>query len=281
MPAPPSTALTDTLEAADEQILRATAWSPAPRRGSGAAWSAWRPRAPGWSCSTSSRRRSSGPSASCARRRPVEAVSGDVAERADVRRAVELAVERFGGLDVLAGIAGITEFSSVLELGDESWRRILDVNLTGMFIATQEAGRVMAARGGGAIVLMASTNAFYPEAHTAPYSTRLVGFVRAASLDLGQHGIRINAVNPGIINTRLSKVLIDDPIGGPEYLRRILLPLGEPADIAAVAFLASRRRRLHDRRGRRRRTRRYSGVVLEVEDIGLGEHGFGPGGPRR
>jgi NAD(P)-dependent dehydrogenase (short-subunit alcohol dehydrogenase family) len=114
----------------------------------------------------------------------------------------------------------------VLELRDESWRRILDVNLTGMFIATQEAGRVMAARGRGAIVLMASTNAFYPEAHTAPYSTSkagLVGFVRAASLRLGQHGIRINAVNPGIINTRLSKLLIDDPIGGPEYLRRIPL----------------------------------------------------------
>lgn len=70
----------------------------------------------------------------------------------------------------------------MLELRDESWRRILDVNLTGMFIATQEAGRVMAARGRGAIVLMASTNAFYPEAHTAPYSTSkagLVGFVRS------------------------------------------------------------------------------------------------------
>jgi NAD(P)-dependent dehydrogenase (short-subunit alcohol dehydrogenase family) len=121
-------------------------------------------------------------------------------------------------LDVLVGVAGITGFAPVLEVSDESWRRILDVNLTGMFVATQEAGRVMAAAGGGAIVLVASTNAFYPEAHTAPYSTSkagLVGFVMAASLDLGRHGIRINAVNPGIINTRLSSVLIDDPVGGP------------------------------------------------------------------
>ncbi|HMG29046.1 MAG TPA: SDR family NAD(P)-dependent oxidoreductase [Jiangellaceae bacterium] len=214
---------------------------------------------------------------------PVEAVSGDVAERADVRRAVELAVERFDGLDVLAGIAGITEFSSVLELRDESWRRILDVNLTGMFIATQEAGRVMAARGRGAIVLMASTNAFYPEAHTAPYSTSkagLVGFVRAASLDLGQHGIRINAVNPGIINTRLSKLLIDDPIGGPEYLRRIpLRRWGEPADIAAVvAFLASDDAGYMTGEDVTADAGATVGVVLEVEDVGLGEHGSGRAG---
>jgi NAD(P)-dependent dehydrogenase (short-subunit alcohol dehydrogenase family) len=66
----------------------------------------------------------------------VEGVAGDVASRADVRRAVELAVERFGRLDALVGVAGITEFAPVLEVSDESWRRILDVNLTGMFVAT-------------------------------------------------------------------------------------------------------------------------------------------------
>jgi NAD(P)-dependent dehydrogenase (short-subunit alcohol dehydrogenase family) len=138
----------------------------------------------------------------------------------------------------------------------------------------------MAARGGGAIVLMASTNAFYPEAHTAPYSTSkagLVGFVRAASLDLGQHGIRINAVNPGIINTRLSKVLIDDPIGGPEYLRRIpLRRWGEPADIAAVvAFLASDDAGYMTGEDVTADAGATVGVVLEVEDVGLGEHGSG------
>jgi NAD(P)-dependent dehydrogenase (short-subunit alcohol dehydrogenase family) len=209
---------------------------------------------------------------------PVKAVAGDVADRAVVRRAVDLAVERFGGLDVLAGVAGITEFSPVLELSHESWQRILDVNLTGMFIATQEAGRVMAARGGGAIVLIASTNAFYPEAHTAPYSTSkagLVGFVRAASLDLGRHGIRINAVNPGIIDTRLSKVLVDDPVGGPEYLKRIpLRRWGQPADIAAVvAFLASDDAGYVTGEDVTADAGATVGVVLEVEDVGLGEHG--------
>jgi 3-oxoacyl-[acyl-carrier protein] reductase len=214
----------------------------------------------------------------------VEGVPGDVSSRADVRHAVGLAVERFGRLDALVGVAGITEFSPVLEVSDESWRRILDVNLTGMFMATQEAGRVMAARGGGAIVLVASTNAFYPEAHTAPYSTSkagLVGFVKAASLDLGRHGIRINAVNPGIINTRLSSVLIDDPVGGPAYLRRIpLRRWGEPADIAAVvAFLASDDAAYMTGEDVTVDAGATVGVVLDVEDVGLGEHGSVRPGP--
>jgi NAD(P)-dependent dehydrogenase (short-subunit alcohol dehydrogenase family) len=208
----------------------------------------------------------------------VESVTGDVASRADVRRAVELAVERFGRLDALVGVAGITEFAPVLQVSDESWRRILDVNLTGMFVATQEAGRVMAEHGGGAIVLVASTNAFYPEAHTAPYSTSkagLLGFVKAASLDLGRHGIRINAINPGIINTRLSSVLIDDPVGGPAYLQRIpLRRWGEPADIAAVAaFLVSDDAAYMTGEDVTVDAGATVGVVLDVEDVGLGQHG--------
>jgi NAD(P)-dependent dehydrogenase (short-subunit alcohol dehydrogenase family) len=147
-----------------------------------------------------------------------------------------------------------------------------------MLVATQEAGRVMAERGGGAIVLMASTNAFYPEAHTAPYSTSkagLLGFVKAASLDLGRHGIRINAVNPGIINTRLSSVLIDDPVGGPAYLRRIpLRRWGEPADIAAVvAFLVSGDAAYMTGEDVTVDAGATVGVVLDVQDVGLGQHG--------
>src|SRR5439155_13748852 len=154
--------------------------------------------------------------------------TGDVARREDVRKAVATAVESFGRLDVLAGVAGITELSPFLEVGDGTWQRILDVNLTGMFVASQEAARAMAADGGGgAIVLIASTNAFFPEAHTVPYSVSkagIVGLVRAASLDLAEHGIRINAINPGQIVTRLSAVLVEDPVGGPKMLEKI--PLG-------------------------------------------------------
>jgi NAD(P)-dependent dehydrogenase (short-subunit alcohol dehydrogenase family) len=210
---------------------------------------------------------------------PVAAVTGDVSSREDVARAVREAVDRFGRLDVLVGVAGITEFSHLLEVSDQTWNRILEVNLTGMFLATQEAARAMAAGGrGGAVVLIASTNAFYPEAHTVPYSVSkagIVGFVRAASLDLAEHGIRINAINPGQIVTRLSAVLVDDPVGGPKMLERIPLGRwGQTSDIAAVAaFLASDDAAYMTGEDVTVDAGMTVGMVLDVADVSLGEHG--------
>ena len=209
---------------------------------------------------------------------PVEGAAGDVANRADVQRAVQAAVDRFGGLNALVGVAGIVELAPFLSVGDKSWRRILDVNLNGMFLATQEAARVMAQAGGGAIVLIASTNAFFPEAHTVAYSTSkagIVGFVRAASLDLAEHRIRINAINPGQIVTRLSKLLVDDPIGGPAMLEKIPLGRwGQPSDIAAVAaFLCSDDAAYMTGEDVTVDAGMTVGMVLQVEDVALGEHG--------
>src|SRR5258708_31946144 len=150
----------------------------------------------------------------------VESVTGDVSVAADVERAVNAAVSRFGGLDVLVHAAGIVELKPILEFDERSWRRIVDVNLTGVFLTTRAAGRVMAERRSGAIVVFASTNAFFAEESNAPYSATkggIVMFVRNAAMDLARHGIRINAVDPGIIDTRLSAALVHDPVAGPEY----------------------------------------------------------------
>ncbi len=207
-----------------------------------------------------------------------EGVNGDVTQLRDVHRAVQTTVEKFGGLHVLVGVAGIVEFAPFLEVTESSWNRILDVNLTGMFLATQEAARVMAAAGGGAIVLIASTNAFFAEAHTVPYTTSkagIHGLVRAAALDLAQHNIRINAINPGQIVTRLSRILVDDPIGGPAVLASIPLGRwGQPADIAAVAaFLASDDAAYMTGENVTVDAGMTIGTVLDVEDQALGEHG--------
>ena len=93
---------------------------------------------------------------------------------------------------------------------------------------------------------MSSTNAVYAEESTAHYTASkgaIVSFVRAASLDLARHGIRINAVAPGMVRTRMAAPLTEDPEAAEEFLRNV--PLGrfaEPEDIAAVvSFLASER----------------------------------------
>jgi NAD(P)-dependent dehydrogenase (short-subunit alcohol dehydrogenase family) len=173
-----------------------------------------------------------------------EAFVADIARREDVRRAVERCIERFGALDILVANAGIATIAPFLEMDDASWQRVLNVNLTGTFYCMQEAARVMAPARKGAIVVIASTNAFWVEYHMAAYNASkagVVGLVRSAAIDLAPLGIRVNAIEPGVVNTPLAAFLIGNPVAGPEYLKRI--PLGryqEPVDVArTVLYLAS------------------------------------------
>ena len=167
----------------------------------------------------------------------VEAIIGDVSRRADVRQAVELAVERYGHVDAAVQVAGIADFVPFLDFTDESWDRILNVNLRGTWYLVQEAGRAMVRAGTrGAIVVTSSTNAFQPEAGGLGYNTSKSGQVavmHTAALELSRHGIRVNALAPGIIKTRLSAFVIDHPVQSKVMLDRI--PIGrfaEPEEMA-------------------------------------------------
>ena len=157
--------------------------------------------------------------------------------------AVRLAVERYGRLDILAANAAIADGEPFLEISERSWRRIIDVNVTGTFFCIQEAARVMAKAGKGAIVVTASTNAFYVEKNLAHYNASkggVVALTRAAGIDLAQFGIRVNAVEPSMVKTRAA-FIVEDPVAGPKYLEHV--PMGrfaEPSEIAdAIAYLAS------------------------------------------
>jgi meso-butanediol dehydrogenase / (S,S)-butanediol dehydrogenase / diacetyl reductase len=175
----------------------------------------------------------------------VEAVVGDVSRREDVVRAIDLAVERFGHLDVAVQVAGIAEFVPFLEFPDEQWQRIMEVNLNGTLYLAQEAARAMVRQGTrGAIAITASTNAFQPEAGGLAYNTSKsaqVAVMQTAALELAQHGIRVNAIAPGIINTRLAAFVINDPVQSKVFLERI--PIGrfaEPGEIArAILWMCS------------------------------------------
>jgi NAD(P)-dependent dehydrogenase (short-subunit alcohol dehydrogenase family) len=124
-----------------------------------------------------------------------------------------------------------------LEFTDESWDRLLNVNLRGTWYLVQEAGRAMVSAGTrGAIVITSSTNAFQPEAGGLGYNTSKSGQVavmHTAALELSRHGIRVNGLAPGIINTRLSWFVINNPEQSRVFLDRI--PIGrfaEPEEMA-------------------------------------------------
>jgi NAD(P)-dependent dehydrogenase (short-subunit alcohol dehydrogenase family) len=174
-----------------------------------------------------------------------ESIVGDVRRRDDVRCAVEIAVERFGGLDVAVQVAGVAEFGPFLEYTDETWNQILDINLRGTWHLVQEAARVMVSQGhGGAIAITSSTNAFLPEAEGLGYNVSKAGQVavmRTAALELAVHGIRVNAIAPGIINTRLAHFVINDPAQSEVFLRRIpLRRFAEPEEMARpIAWMCS------------------------------------------
>jgi L-rhamnose 1-dehydrogenase len=162
---------------------------------------------------------------------------GDVSKRADVQRAVAACSERFGSHDYMIANAGIADFVPFLEGSDESWEQQIGIDLKGTWLSVQESARQMVKEGhGGAIVVVSSTNAYQPEQEGVFYNTSKSGQVaimHTAAMELGKLGIRVNGIAPGIINTRLSWFVIQDPVQSKVFLDRT--PLGrfaEPIEMA-------------------------------------------------
>ena len=172
-------------------------------------------------------------------------LAGDVSDPETARAAVELCLERFGRLDLMAAHAGIAEPRPLLETDDELWRKHMSVNVDGVFWCVREAAGAMVAAGrGGAIVCTASINAWHVEETMAAYNVSKAAvhaLARSAAIDLGPHGIRVNAVAPGVVDTPIAALVVHNPQLAPAYLRTIPLGrFGQPQDIAdAVLFLAS------------------------------------------
>jgi len=173
----------------------------------------------------------------------------DVTKPADWERIVDLAVSRYGRIDVLANIAGIQiRRGSIDEVTLEDWERIMAVNATGVFLGTKAVLEPMKQNGGGSIVNMASMSGIVGISANAGYAASK-GAVRAfnkyAAIQLAKYGIRVNAISPGGVATTLNEPLPGEPPPDPEARRRALErhPLGriaEPEEIAhAALYLAS------------------------------------------
>lgn len=168
----------------------------------------------------------------------------DVGDPDAVAGAVSSAHERLGGLDILVNNAGTTARADATELDVVEWDRVLAVNLRAAFVAAREAARFMIPAGHGSIVNIASLSSKFGIRRAAAYGASkggLAQLTRALALEWGAHGLRVNAVAPGYVETALTRGLVEDRERYEAVRSRI--PLGRwgtPADIgSAVVLLCS------------------------------------------
>ena len=172
-------------------------------------------------------------------------VRSDVSDRGQVEALVRLCVERYGRLDVVVANAGIDRGAPFLEMTDEDWDVVLTTDLRGAFLTMLAGARQLVAEGhGGRIIAIASTNAYWVESNLAAYNVAkagIVALVRTAAIELAPHGVTVNAVGPGLIETRMTAPTTDDPRNAAWYRDQIPLGrFGQPSDVAAaVGYLAS------------------------------------------
>ncbi|MDD9905454.1 MAG: SDR family NAD(P)-dependent oxidoreductase [Rhodospirillaceae bacterium] len=171
------------------------------------------------------------------------AVQGDISQREDVE-ALLAAADALGGIDILVNNAAIFPRSPVLEMTMEEWDAVIGANLRGSFLCAQAAAKRMVAAGRpGGIVSVTSRSAFTPSprgVHYAASKAGLIGMTRALALELAPHGIRVNAVAPGLTDTaqprygmteqQIAAAVDESPISG----------ITKPEDIAqTIVFLSS------------------------------------------
>lgn len=168
----------------------------------------------------------------------------DVARDASVEAAVAATEERLGGLDVAVNAAGVGGVGNVLNASSAEFALTLDTNLTGVYRCMRSEAQAMKRTGGGAIVNVSSIAGTLTHRWMTSYCASKAGvnmLTRCAADDLGEHGIRVNAVMPGVVDTEMAQILTTTDAAREEYLR--LMPIsrvGRPGDVGAiVAFLLS------------------------------------------
>ncbi len=168
----------------------------------------------------------------------------DVSDSAAVRDAFLSIAADYGRIDGLVNGAGIARLLDCWDTDDDAWRRTIDINLSGVHYCSREVAKLMMPNRRGAIVNVSSTNGLVGEERLSAYNASkfgVMGVTKTMAAELGDYGIRVNAVNPGFIETRLTA----EPREDPEFVRgyHAKIPLrrfGKPEEVAAcVSFLLS------------------------------------------
>jgi NAD(P)-dependent dehydrogenase (short-subunit alcohol dehydrogenase family) len=169
----------------------------------------------------------------------------DVTKREEVESVVKRAIKEFDKIDILVNNAGIYRHAPILEMKEEDWDYIFEVNVKGYFLFSQAAGRQMVEQGSGKIINVSSCTgkkAAFGEGAYSATKAAILGMNRVLALELGPYGINVNAILPGVTDTEMVRnEFLTSPEIEKEWIEKTALKrLGKPCDQAKVAiFLAS------------------------------------------
>ena len=177
-------------------------------------------------------------------KKPVTPIVCDVSDLKGITSLVERVMADFGRIDTLVNVAGVNRRKPSLEVTEDDWDFILDINLKGPFFLSQAAGKHMTAARKGSQTNVASLNNDRPVLGVLPYAASKAGMghmTQALAMEWGDHGVRVNAIAPGFILTDLTKKLWSQPTMQQwGHANTPLRRLGQPDDmIGAAIFLAS------------------------------------------
>ena len=173
-------------------------------------------------------------------------IQADVRQRESVQAMVDETLAEFGKIDFLMNNAGITIWGEAEDFSEEDWRKVMDVNLNGLFFCSQAVGRHMIERRSGCIINIASMSGLIvnrPQGQ-ASYNTSkaaVIHLTKSLAAEWAQHNIRVNCLAPGYMGTSMAKPFFDDPEYGGVWIAAIPMKRpGEPEELGpAAVFLAS------------------------------------------
>jgi len=178
----------------------------------------------------------------------MHALTGDVSQEVDCRRAVDWVRQTLGSLHVLCNVAGVVEEGTLVEAEEESWRRSMDINLKSMYYLSRIVVPIMVQQGGGSIINIASVAGPFAVKNRGVYSVSkagVIGLTKSLAIDFVGEGIRVNAICPGTVETpswheRVRRAADPEQALRDFIARQPMGRVGKPEEVAALAaYLAA------------------------------------------